>query len=445
MKSAAGNEVASSKAPAHAGRRPASEPSVQPANPSWQLLAPGAQAKLAVSTPDDPAEHEADRVADRVMRTPRPTVQRKCAACASGGAPCPKCEAEQRVQRKAAAASPAPSTSLALAPQLGRGAPLDHGARSFFEPRFGQDFGGVRVHTDDVAAQTAASFGARAFTLGGDIAFARGEYQPSTAAGQLLLAHELTHVLQQTGGRSGSGDGADGLSVRSRGIAPMIQRACVAGLIPQLACCDPAEPFPGRVGTRAHRQLQIASAIISPGTLGEVAIPPTTYLSTPPPRGWRFPDLYRSTPPLRAPSRAGIDPVISGWHPEVNLGLPVARVPPYAPSSGAGVGEIKPLSPYGLRTGPADLVRNIARYDYWSLSLGGSPIVVSPLIPGGPSSIRPNGCSRSKCCRGSTPIAASTGAAWRVPSSGRCAAFGKRSKRRGGGSWSSSRSTGKSS
>jgi hypothetical protein len=70
--------------------------------------------------------------------------------------------------------------------------------RAFFEPRFGHDFSGVRVHTDTRAAQTASAFNARAFTLGRDIVFGPREYAPETTAGQRLLAHELTHVVQQS-------------------------------------------------------------------------------------------------------------------------------------------------------------------------------------------------------------------------------------------------------
>jgi hypothetical protein len=70
--------------------------------------------------------------------------------------------------------------------------------RTFFESRFGHDLSGVRIHTDTSAAQTAVSLNARAFTLGRDIVFGPREYAPETTAGQRLLAHELTHVVQQS-------------------------------------------------------------------------------------------------------------------------------------------------------------------------------------------------------------------------------------------------------
>ena len=77
------------------------------------------------------------------------------------------------------------------------GQPLDSATRSFFEPRFGYDFSQVRVHTDSDAAKAAQSISAHAFTMGRDIVFGANQYMPSTEAGGQLLAHELTHVVQQ--------------------------------------------------------------------------------------------------------------------------------------------------------------------------------------------------------------------------------------------------------
>lgn len=166
------------------------------------------QAKLAVGAPGDMYEREADRVADTLLSSNAPThvssapprVQRKCAECAAGGS-CPKCEEEQ--QRLQAKEKPGrtPRASKGLSTQVaglrGGGRPLPGTARDFFEPRLGADLSGVRVHTDAAASRTASRLGARAFTAGSDIAFAPGEYRPESPEGQRLLAHELTHVLQQ--------------------------------------------------------------------------------------------------------------------------------------------------------------------------------------------------------------------------------------------------------
>jgi hypothetical protein len=86
----------------------------------------------------------------------------------------------------------------------GGGSPLDVDTRSVMESRLGSDFGDVRVHTDTSAHESAKSVNAQAYTVGSDIVFQSGSYQPDSPAGQHMLAHELTHVVQQ---RSGPVDG----------------------------------------------------------------------------------------------------------------------------------------------------------------------------------------------------------------------------------------------
>lgn len=163
-----------------------------------QVRAGRLQAKLALSQPGDLYEQEADQIADRIMRMTEPTVQRSCAPCAAGGAPCPKCQDAQmpKVQR-AAATGTERSAPDGLVGALGPGRPLDPDTRRFMESRFGTDFGPVRLHTGGAASASAESIQARAYTLGRDIAFASGEYRPGTPEGNRLLAHELTHVIQQ--------------------------------------------------------------------------------------------------------------------------------------------------------------------------------------------------------------------------------------------------------
>jgi len=79
----------------------------------------------------------------------------------------------------------------------GAGTPLPNTTRNFFEPRFGKDFSNVRIHADPNAAASAQSINARAYTLGQDIVFGSGQYEPHSQSGKQLLAHELTHVVQQ--------------------------------------------------------------------------------------------------------------------------------------------------------------------------------------------------------------------------------------------------------
>lgn len=160
------------------------------------------QMKLSVSQPGDLYEQEADRVAEQVMRMPEPKLQRACAPCAAGGSPCPKCAAEEEVsvQRKTASLSASPENSSVqedFLADLGPGLPLDDATRGFMESRFGYDFGQVRVHADEKAARSTEAVHALAYTVGKDVVFGAGQYQPATAGFHKLLAHELTHVVQQ--------------------------------------------------------------------------------------------------------------------------------------------------------------------------------------------------------------------------------------------------------
>src|ERR1041385_2564801 len=161
------------------------------------------QPKLTIGQSDDADEQEADRVADNVTAaTSGSLVHAPCRACALGRA-CGKCQNEVRIQSSRIHGH-TPALSTALESSLGslraRGQPLAASTRSFFEPRFGHDLSEVRVHTDPNAAESAAAIAARAYTTGRNIVFAAGAYKPNTSAGQRLLAHELAHPFQQSGG-----------------------------------------------------------------------------------------------------------------------------------------------------------------------------------------------------------------------------------------------------
>ncbi len=157
--------------------------------------------KLKVGAAGDAFEREADRVADQVMKTPESRVQRECAC----GGSCGDCSGSKddeppAVRRKASSGESIASANGVENVVRGSGAPLDAATRAFMEPRFGRDLAGVRVHTGTEAAASAASMKARAYTVGHDIVFGSGEYRPRSAEGQRLLAHELTHVTQQSDG-----------------------------------------------------------------------------------------------------------------------------------------------------------------------------------------------------------------------------------------------------
>lgn len=222
------------------------------------FFSPNIQAKLSVSSPDDPQEKEADAVADKVMRMPEPvavqskeeekkldrkeeqeeklqtkqespvvTVQRKC----------DHCEREEKAQAKLfrmiqrsedVMAAEEADTSVQAKPislyrsdifkQSGRGPPVNSiqpsfeqnlssskgggstmptGTQQFMESRFNADFSGVRIHTGSYAQNLSGSINAQAFAHGNDIYFNSGKYSPNTEAGGTLLAHELTHTIQQ--------------------------------------------------------------------------------------------------------------------------------------------------------------------------------------------------------------------------------------------------------
>lgn len=155
---------------------------------------------VRVSSPSDPFEREADKMAHRVMQLTEPNLglapsdggagQRGgSAGGASGGS--------GTVSRSATGSDIGGGSvdRADVAPQ-GSGHSLDPGVRSWAGRALGADFSQVRVHTDDAAATAASNIGAGAYTLGNDIVFGRGRYQPDTPAGQHLLAHELTHVKQ---------------------------------------------------------------------------------------------------------------------------------------------------------------------------------------------------------------------------------------------------------
>jgi hypothetical protein len=157
------------------------------------------QAKLMVGQTDDPLEHEADRIADQVMRIPEPRARpgSRPGPANKDVAPSPSIQPKSLGTSDSVGFEAPPIVHDAL---RSPGQPLDAATRAFFEPRFGRDFSQVRVHTDGTAAQSASAVRAKAFTTGSHLAFRTGEYLPGTAAGDRLLAHELTHVVQQSGG-----------------------------------------------------------------------------------------------------------------------------------------------------------------------------------------------------------------------------------------------------
>lgn len=185
----------------------------------------GTPSSLSISASDSASEREAERVANRVVRMQEPVtggtgvrrrrsetrIDRMCSRCQRRyrqGKPlnCPDCEAN--LQRRASdEASPTVDDNLEqiIRSARGGGRPLQDTTRSFFEPRFGREFGDVRVHTGSTADTAAQAVAADAFTIGRDIVFRSGAHAPGSRAGRRLIAHELTHVLQQSTRHASSG------------------------------------------------------------------------------------------------------------------------------------------------------------------------------------------------------------------------------------------------
>lgn len=209
------------------------------------------QAQLKINRPGDIYEQEADRVAEQVMRTAELVPRRSGASCGEGMFQCPQCEHEKEplIHRKTTIVSESSDPSVPgkddegsksetdaiqreempeeenglqmkprVQPQLGDGRiaaaadlevsvqqargggiSLADNIREPMEQAFGADFSGVKVHTDAQSDQLNRSMQARAFTTGQDVFFRQGEYNPGSRGGQELLAHELTHVVQQSG------------------------------------------------------------------------------------------------------------------------------------------------------------------------------------------------------------------------------------------------------
>ncbi len=126
---------------------------------------------------------------------------------------------------------PSPEDLAARIAGLRRGgSPLPPDVRADMETRFGHDFSGVRIHTGAEPASVSAGIGARAFTVGGHIAFGAGEFRPHTPEGKRLLAHELTHVVQQGGPKPRAGQVAPVATVRQQGN-PKVQRDAGSWLV----------------------------------------------------------------------------------------------------------------------------------------------------------------------------------------------------------------------
>ncbi len=193
----------------------------------------GLQAKLTIGEPGDTYELEADRIADRVMGMP--------AFVARDGAP-PQIPSLAVGRTGSSDGAPASVTQAVAGPARS----LEPALQEDMEQRFGFDFSRVRVHTGATAERSARDVNANAYTVGPDIVFGAGQFAPATHAGQRLIAHELTHVMQQRAGgpstHAGSGD--EGIVQRQlpRPMPRLTPR--VGPTVPQLPPLPPIYPIP---------------------------------------------------------------------------------------------------------------------------------------------------------------------------------------------------------
>ena len=211
------------------------------------------QTKLPINKPGDHYEQEADSVADQVMRMSEPEIQSQQAGVS---VLLNQSDSGENIQRLSANRDPSLEDAVVIEGEeeneaeqgqvqtlrprgqtSGReaiskgllnssqgGVPLGSNVRQFMEPRFGADFSRVQVHADRRAAALSQSLSARAFTYGRHIYFNEGEYQPETQEGKRVLAHELTHVIQQGGSQTRLPVRQHVTESRGANVSPMIQR-----------------------------------------------------------------------------------------------------------------------------------------------------------------------------------------------------------------------------
>ena len=196
-----------------------------------------ASARLQISQPGDHSERQAERVAHEVISKPANSVGKISRVAAQPTVSAKARSRDHRSNLEGGTASDqssevSPSTEAQIRSAVGGGYPLPKPVRDFFEPRFNHDFRYVRIHTDRTASAMSQSLNAAAFTFGSDLFFNTSHFNPHTASGVGLIAHELTHVAQQPAG----------------GIArQLIQRDKLP--YHQLAWGDFAGPVPASTGT----------------------------------------------------------------------------------------------------------------------------------------------------------------------------------------------------
>lgn len=172
--------------------------SAESSNPSSFFSKSIIQPKLSVGQPNDRFEQEADAIADSVVQSQKTQDQQNSNSTISQKNISPQPQIMKSGKKGGTDASP--SLTRQLAKSKGKGTSLSADSKSMMSQKMDHDFSHVKVHTGESANQMNKSLNAKAFTHGSDIYFNKGQYNPNSFAGKHLLAHELTHVVQQSGG-----------------------------------------------------------------------------------------------------------------------------------------------------------------------------------------------------------------------------------------------------
>ena len=330
---------------------PAHPPSI-PVEPAGPL---SAQRKLAIGSVSNPLEAEADAMATQVLSGSPAAARPLANHAANTGQPA---EAPQSVHD--ALDSP--------------GQPLDSATRSLMEPRFGRDLGGVRIHTGGRAAESAQAVRAQAYTVGEDVFFGPGRYNPQSSEGKRLLAHELSHTVQQSGGGKGS---------RLSEAAVAVQRDPV----PQSTGKAASQGTTTDTDTKKPKTDQV-TVTVPPSLLPRYQLTPPSLLTPP-----QHPSIFSPGAYSLGGSGTGQTPSLA--HPGASLFTPPSQftpstspLAPTAPSSPA-------LAPTGSGSGSATpsaapkAPDRVSFHDFGPLSVGariGFPDLSKDTKPGDPPS-----------------------------------------------------------
>ena len=278
------------------------------------------QCKLAVGAVNHPLEAEADAMAAQVV-SGAPVASHAASASA------PALHRQASGTAVPSVGAPASVHQALHSP----GEPLDSATRSSLEPRFGSDLSRVRIHTGAQAAQSAADVQANAYTVGQHVFFAAGSYNPHSADGKRLLAHELSHTVQQSGGASGH-------AARLSSAAPAVQR-------------DPTpQAAPGSTADDKKKQTK-PEAVTLPlpsDFMNRFRLTPPSLLTPPQQPSIFSPGQYALGPQTPGASSAGAAPVPNLYPPSI---FPTPTTSP-AGSTQPGPTAL-PASPAGPSTTPA--------------------------------------------------------------------------------------------